>query len=62
MKRIHLTTAEIDAILGVAGDIDPAHFESYDSEKEGERAHENFVSGLSKLRDMLAKREARRGR
>lgn len=59
MKRPRLTIAEIDALLAAAGNADPAMFEDYPTEKEGDRAYRAWETGMEKLREML---ELRRNR
>lgn len=53
--KVNLTRAEIDALIGVSRDIDPAHFECYETPKEGERVQKAFDSALEKLQEALNK-------
>lgn len=57
MKRPRLTTAELDAIVGIAGDVDAmATIESSYEEHERDAAFRAWTSGMEKLRVMLAAR------
>jgi len=51
-KRPELTELEIGVILGMLGDVDPAHFECYEEPERGrrEKAYERAVEKLEKLR------------
>jgi hypothetical protein len=53
--KINLSRAEIDALIGVSGDVDPAHFECYETKKKGERAQKAFDSAIEKLQEALTK-------
>lgn len=56
MSRIRLTTREIEALLAVAGNVDPAMWEDEPDEKTANQMHAAWESGQEKLRAMLFKR------
>lgn len=60
-KRIRLTTAELEAILGVAGDAlaEESLKEPDQTEEEHEAACYAFETGMEKLRVMLGRRKRR---
>ena len=60
--KINLTRAEISALIGVCGDIDPAHFECYETKKEGDAVFKAFDSAIEKLQEALAKKPEQRAR
>jgi hypothetical protein len=51
--QIRLTPLEIEALLAAAGNADPAMWEDYPDEKEGDRLHDAWLSGQEKLRRAL---------
>jgi hypothetical protein len=51
-----LTPFEADTLLGMLGDIDPAHFESYPP-AEGTRRQAAFLRAREKLEVLAAKRK-----
>jgi hypothetical protein len=53
-----LTRTEVEALLAAAGNADPAMWEDYETEAEGERMYAAWLSGQEKLRQMLAQKKA----
>jgi hypothetical protein len=47
MKRIRLTTAEIEALLAAAGNVDPCMFTEDVGGKEGDRQYDAWESGAA---------------
>jgi hypothetical protein len=57
-KPIRLTVAEIEAILGAAGNADAgAMAGDFETDAEGEKFLAAYESGMEKLREMLARRQ-----
>ena len=55
-----LTLLEIEALIAAAGNADPAMWEDYPNEKQGDALCAACETGMEKLRVMLAAREAKR--
>lgn len=54
---MRLTLIEIDTVLGMLGDVDPAHFEAWEEPERTrrERAHKRAVEKLETRRTELEK-------
>lgn len=53
--QISFSIEAIEALIGVSGDVDPAHFECYETETEGEQVQQAFETAINKLEEALQK-------